>query len=395
MRPRPFSDGGIKLDQTAASPRQQSNASSSLADTADFLAHHGRINAVWLDQNLTVQRVVGTLATFIKHDHSIIDSLPALVGHEEELMALRKTPEQSWDIPNVSLIGPNGPTPKLNISVFWRPTPADYVVLIGPVLMTQMPDVENLMRQRLIAEEKLRETTSELQRINRDLEEFTYIISHDLKAPLRALKFLSSDVVQALDHNTVDLEAARAASTEMIAQSKRMSAMLLGLLEYAQLGRKQDSIEMTDTRLVVSEIIASLRPPSSMRITLTGQWPKIETLAVPLDLVLRNLISNALKHHDRDAGEIELSAAERDAYFTFSVIDDGPGIAPDWHDAVFLPFRTVEGDQTPPTESSGIGLALVKRATESAGGYIELASLPAVKRGTTFTVFWPKSCAKA
>jgi signal transduction histidine kinase len=382
------------LDHLAQAPSRPLSSTAGLADTADFLADHGRINAVWLDHTLVARRVVGALATFVKLDRSIVDSLPALVGHEDEIAALRDDPARSWDIPNVALIGPDGPTPKLNISVFWRPAASDYVVLLGPVLMTQMPDVENLMRGRLIAEEKLRQTTSELERINRDLEEFTYIISHDLKAPLRALKFLSGDVVQALDHATVDIDAARAASQEMIAQSKRMSAMLMGLLEYAQLGRKHEAIEQTDTRNLATEIIASLRPARSMPITLTGTWPVIETLAVPLDLVLRNLISNAIKHHDRETGYIELSGDTRGDYYTFAVIDDGPGIAPDWHDAVFLPFRTLEQEKTAPTDSSGIGLALVKRATESAGGYVELASLPAVKRGATFTVFWPKTCAR-
>jgi signal transduction histidine kinase len=381
------------MDQAPLGPSQHNRAAPDLYDTAEFLAGHGRLNAVWLDPQFTVRHVVGALAGFVQPGRSIIDSVPALLGHEDELAALRLHPQRTWDIPNVALHGPEGPTPKLDISVLWRPATEEYVVLLGPVLSTQMPDVENLMRGRLIAEEKLRQTTAELERINRDLEEFTYIISHDLKAPLRALKFLSGDVAQGLDPSTLDIDAARTASHDMIAQAKRMSSMLMGLLEYAQLGRKSEAIERTDTCALVRDIIASLGPSKTMPVKQSGHWPTAETLAVPLDLVLRNLISNALKHHDRVEGQIEVLAGEQKEYFTFAVIDDGPGIAAEWQEAIFLPFRTINQTNFAAADASGIGLALVKRATEAVGGHIELSSDPARKRGATFTVFWPKTCA--
>jgi signal transduction histidine kinase len=386
MRRPPFSDAGIKSMNTGT------DHSEDIAGTALFLAGHGRLNAVWLDADLCVRHRVGALAEFIPLGQSIIASVPALLGYEDELAALQRTPSEAVDIPNIALVSRTGTAPKLNLSVFWRPDARDYVVLIGPVLATQMPDLENLVRARLIAEEKLRRTSAELERINRDLEEFAYIISHDLKAPLRALKFLSGDVVTALGDEPADLDGARAASREMIAQSKRMSSMLLGLLEYAQIGRKAEAIERVDTAKLAGEIVASLRPEPAMRVKV--DWPVAETLPVPLDLVLRNLISNAIKHHDRSEGHIELAAGARDAYFTFAVSDDGPGIDPAWHVAVFQPFRTVETDESVNPDNSGIGLALVKRAVETVGGKIELASDPSQRRGTTFTVFWPKTFTK-
>ena len=365
-----------------------------IASTATFLADRGRINAVWLDESLHVRRRIGSLIDFIRLDRPIIESVPALLGHEAEFAALKHDPTHAIDIPNVALMSRSGTVPKLNFSVFWRPDARDYVMLVAPVLATQMPDLENLVRARLIAEEKLRRTTAELERINRDLEEFAYIISHDLKVPLRALKFLSSDVVTALDGEPADLEAARTASHDMIAQSKRMSSMLLGLLEYAQIGRKAEAIERVDTAKLAGEIVASLRPDPAMHVAMTGTWPIADTLPVPLDLVLRNLVSNAIKHHDRAAGRIELAAGADDIYLTFAVIDDGPGIDPAWHAAVFQPFRTVSGDESGDPDHSGIGLALVKRAIESVGGKIQLASDPGRGRGCTFTVFWPKSFTK-
>jgi signal transduction histidine kinase len=391
MPPRRSCGAGIEMDPRA---NFSDRTTDRLADTATFLVTQGRLNVIWLDVAYTVRHVVGSLAAFVQPNVSIIDSIPALLGHEDAFAALRAHPGDALDIPNVAMIGPDGPTPKLNISVFWRAESQDYVVLLGPVLVTQMPDLENLVRGRLIAEEKLRQTTAELERINRDLEEFAYIISHDLKAPLRALKFLSSDVVEALDQEPADLEGASKASRDIIAQSKRMSSMLLGLLEYAQIGRKAEAVERVDTRQLANDIVASSGAAKSMHVQLTGAWPVVETLAVPLDLVLRNLVSNAIKHHDRLTGLIEIHAGTRDAFFTFAVIDDGPGIDSAWHDAIFLPFRTIDDSSTGHPDSSGIGLALVKRAIEAAGGHIELTSNPVQQRGATFTVLWPKSFVK-
>jgi signal transduction histidine kinase len=365
-----------------------------IAGTTQFLAERGRMNAVWLDRDLRVRHRVGVLADFIRLDETIIASVPALLGYEDELAGLQREPSRVVDIPNIALMSRTGTVPKLNLSVFWRTDAQDYVVLLGPVLATQTPDLENLVRARLIAEEKLRLTSAELERSNRDLEEFAYIISHDLKVPLRALKFISNDVLAALGDEPANVDGARAASHDMIAQSRRMSSMLLGLLEYAQIGRKAEALERVDTAALAHEIVASLRPEPQMRVTLTGEWPVAETCPVPLDLVLRNLISNAIKHHDRAAGTIELAAGERGAFFTFAVIDDGPGIDPAWHAAVFQPFRTVDGDDGGNSDNSGIGLALVKRAIECAGGKIELVSEPAQRRGAVFTVLWPKTFTK-
>jgi signal transduction histidine kinase len=367
--------------------------------TAQFLAQHGRINAVWLDETLVARSRIGPLSDFIQLGRTIIQSVPALLGYEEELTSLQEDPAKVIDIPNVALHTQTGGTPKFNLSILWRSDRKSYVVLLGPVFATQTPDLENLVRGRLIAEEKLRQTTAELERINRDLEEFAYIISHDLKVPLRTLKYLSGDVRTALETTPADLAAAQAASHDMIAQSNRMSSMLVGLLEYAQIGRKSEAVERVDTRALINEIVAGMRPGASIAIRMTGAWPITETLPVPLDLVLRNLISNAIKHHDRQQASIELAAGSREHFFTFAVIDDGPGIDPSWHEAVFQPFRTVfdvsggEAAAQDP-DSSGIGLALVKRAIETVGGRIELKSDPAVTRGATFTVFWPKTFAK-
>jgi signal transduction histidine kinase len=139
---------------------------------------------------------------------------------------------------------------------------------------------------------------------------------------------------------------------------------------------------------LVRDIADNLALTNGMTIDLLGPWPTLRTTPVPLDLVLRNLIDNAVKHHDRDAGRVRLSTETVAGALVFDVADDGPGIAPEWHQAIFQPFSRVDDHRHP--ESSGIGLALVKRTVEAAGGRIEVRSDPARARGTTFRVTWPK-----
>ena len=157
---------------------------------------------------------------------------------------------------------------------------------------------------------------------------------------------------------------------------------------YRAAGRKDDAVAIIDTGRLIQDIVLGISVPSSLEIRRRGVWPVITTLAEPLDVVLRNLIENAVKHHDTKIGVIELSAHDDGAFVRFQIADDGPGIDPSYHEAIFEPFRTV-AEEAPP-ESSGIGLALVKKTAEVVGGRIEVKSYPARGRGTTFLLYWPK-----
>ena len=292
----------------------------------------------------------------------------------------------SLTIPYVALMAANehAANSRLNISVFWRPKAQFYLVLLVRVLSQDLVDqtVEDEIRRRRIAD-------AELARVNRQLEEFAYVISHDLKAPLRALRYYSDDIGEALELEPPDVETARTSSANITMATRRMSNMLTGLLEFARIGRQHEAIETVDTAVLVDEIIANTGRPDEMLVRRAGGWPIVRTTSAPFDLVLRNLIDNAIKHHDRDAGLVEVTARDLGAALLIDVADDGPGITRDWHEAVFEPFRRIDDTRVP--ESSGIGLALVKRTIEIAGGRIEVLSEPEHRRGTTFRVTWPKA----
>ena len=164
--------------------------------------------------------------------------------------------------------------------------------------------------------------------------------------------------------------------------------LLDGLLAYSRVGHTNLTVEDVDIGEVVREVVAMLAPPPGFVIACEGAMPVIRTHRVPIQVVLENLIGNALKHHDRTEGRITVSVRPVDGATEFRITDDGPGIAPQFHDRIFLMFQTLASRDD--VESSGIGLAIVKKKVQTHGGRIWVESAPPA-RGTTFGFTWKES----
>lgn len=345
---------------------------------------------VWFDATLVTRARFGRLAEFVALDMPVTHAVLALYGLDEQIHALRRMPDRAVEVPNAAIHTTEGSTPKLNFNIYWLPEHRTYVMLISRVLSRSDLEVElsNQARQRTILEAAMIEKSREIERANRDLAEFTSIISHDLGAPIRAIRYAADDLGVAVGMRP-DSEVS-ALIEEMRAQTQRVSTMLGSLLTYSRIGRKVDAVEWVDTSSLVQLIARSLRPPRGMEIRIEGDWPIVATFAAPLDLILRNLIDNAIKHHDREAGLIRvIGICERDKLFRIEIADDGPGIPADHQALVFQPFVRLKGEQG--QDGSGMGLPLVRRTIEQLGGAISLESRPETARGTTFTVEWPLS----
>jgi len=138
--------------------------------------------------------------------------------------------------------------------------------------------------------------------------------------------------------------------------------------------------------MLIDEMIKLFVLPTAFTITVQPQLPIFMTERVPLELVLRNLISNAIKHHHRADGQVQIIGQDQGNVIEFAVIDDGPGIDPQFHERIFQMFQTLKPrDQV---EGSGIGLAVVKKVIESRGGKIRVESVAG--QGTIFRFTWPK-----
>lgn len=239
---------------------------------------------------------------------------------------------------------------------------------------------------QLTAERELARQNDELKRTNDNLNQFTNIVSHDLTGPLRAIKHTA----QWIEEDTTD--AARQTIQEHIDRLKdqigKMSGMLNDLLDYSKAGSIDLPMETFNLPKEISDIFDVTDNAKNISLVI-GSVPKnIMTFRAPLNLVLRNLVENAIKYHDKEDGEVVISGDDIGEFWKFSVADDGPGIAPEMHEKIFLPFRKLERrDQV---AGNGMGLALVKKAVEANGGEMEVISNPDSKAGTTFTFTWKK-----
>jgi PAS domain S-box-containing protein len=266
-------------------------------------------------------------------------------------------------------------------------SPIDPIDFAGEPMM--QASIENLTLQRVIEREKIEaerdkeQKRHELEQSNADLEEFAYAISHDLKAPLRAIGHLAG---------WIEEDIAGAAKPETRENMKllqgrvvRMQKLLDGLLEYSCLRHTDKSIEDVDIADVVRDVVAMLEVPPGFVVAYEGDASVIRTERVAIQLVLDNLISNALRHHDRTSGRVDVAMQRVDGVAEIRVKDDGPGIAAQFHRRIFTIFQTLKSRDT--LESSGIGLAIVKRKVEIHGGQIWVESAPPA-RGSTFVFTW-------
>ncbi len=363
---------------------------------AEFLAECELFGLVWLDSRMIATERFGKLADDVPLGAVITASVLPLMGFEEQIQALQRRPNLSLVIPNVLTDATRRDGHRLNIAVYWMEGQARYLTMLSSAVSAT--DLEVVLaaqvRARAIAEAEvaaksriIARANEELTRANQDLQEFAYVISHDLRAPLRALRYFASDAAEAVAQENA-AQAAR--HLERVRdQAKRMAAMLTGLLEYSSVGRRTDALESVDLTALVAEIAQSIEQPGGARIQIEGDWPRIRTVVQPLDIILRNLIDNGVKHHDRSDGTVTVTCHDNGEFCDIVVADDGPGIEPEWQRAIFDPFsRGAGGDEE--AEGAGIGLALVKKTVQWFGGSIEVISDPHRGRGTTFRVGWPK-----
>lgn len=233
--------------------------------------------------------------------------------------------------------------------------------------------------------EELSEYVARLTASNKDLEQFAYVASHDLKAPLRGIDNLAEWIDA--DMKDVMNDENRAQMGLLRGRVRRLEALLEGLLQYSRIGHVDNEIELVDSNALVENIIDLLNPPSDTTITIGPGMPNFHTERAPLQQTLHNLISNAIKHHDRANGHIEVSARDLGSHVEFTVTDDGPGIPEEYRERVLQMFQTLK--RRDEVEGSGMGLALVHKQIRTHDGTLSLENAPD-QRGSTFRFTWRK-----
>jgi PAS domain S-box-containing protein len=232
-----------------------------------------------------------------------------------------------------------------------------------------------------------------LQRKNQSLETFIKAAAHDLKTPIRGIASLAQWLEADLE-DSLTLE--NQTSLRLLNQRVlRMQAIADGLLSYASIETWIDQQATIDTRALVEEICRKIPVPASFSIRILGEMPVFRTPHLALKLIFEQLIRNAIGHHDRGQGIIEIIGTPQKHWTKFVVRDDGPGIAPAYRDRVLQMFQVL--DHNPDvSENIGVGLALVYRAVQLAGGALDLKSASIdytegtkVERGLEVSFTWP------
>ena len=232
--------------------------------------------------------------------------------------------------------------------------------------------------ERKKAEKALQQVNVELEIANNELKDFAYIVSHDLKAPLRAIGSLSQWLYA--DYKDKFDNEGKAKLDLLINRVNRLHSLIDGILEYSRVGRIHEEKETLDPNLLIREIIDSLSPPSNISVVIDTPLPAIHYEKTRIRQVFSNLIGNAIKFIDKPKGEIHIGCIPDGNYWKFFVQDNGPGIDEKYYDRVFKIFQTLHARDD--IESTGIGLTIVKKIIEMYGGKVWIES--ELGNGSTF-----------
>jgi PAS domain S-box-containing protein len=249
-----------------------------------------------------------------------------------------------------------------------------------PMVLCSIVDIE-LRKQ---AQDGLSSYADRLKRSNEELEQFAYVVSHDIKAPLRGIASVSEWIAEDL------ADSASAETKENLAllldRTERLAALIDGILRYSRVGRLESTRHPVDVGQLLQDVRDSLDPPKSIEVRLHGPFPTVTYDATQLRQVFQNLIDNAIKHMDREAGHIDVTCVEGPVYWTFGVKDDGPGIPERHFERIFGLFQTLKPKDD--TRSVGLGLAISKRIVTLNGGTIHVQS--EVDAGSEFSFTVPR-----
>jgi PAS domain S-box-containing protein len=252
--------------------------------------------------------------------------------------------------------------------------------IVGRVLSFRDVTERNLSQDR---QAKLLERVAE---INEELSHFAYVVSHDLKAPLRGIKLITEWLCA--DYGEQLGEDAREQLDLLQSRVERMHNLIDGVLQYSRVGRIKEEIVPVDCNVLLTEVLDAIAPPDHIEIQVEGELPTIQCEKTRMAQVLQNLLTNAVKYMDKPEGHIAVGCVQEGSSWRFHVRDNGPGIDAKHFDRIFRIFQTL----TPRDEfeSTGVGLTLVKKIVEMYGGRVWVES--ELGRGSNFFFTLPENC---
>lgn len=272
---------------------------------------------------------------------------------------------------------------------------------IGFMLLEKFPDsqigigelelVEEVVSQMaaFIVQSRLQETVRrsnvalerrnhDIAEINSELRQFAHVVSHDLKAPLRAIGSLSSWIMEE-NHDRMT-EDGKSQMGLLTGRVKRMNDLIEGILAYSKLGQKRELQGVIDLEQLVNDLLPNFTGHSNTKIEIMNSLPVVRGEPTRIMQLFQNLIGNAVKYMDKEEGWVRVGVTEDTGHWKFYIQDNGPGIDPKYHEKIFQIFQTLQSRDD--RESTGVGLSIVKKIVELHEGRVWVESELGV--GTTF-----------
>ncbi|MDB5192997.1 MAG: chemotaxis regulator - transmits chemoreceptor signals to flagelllar motor component cheY [Segetibacter sp.] len=243
----------------------------------------------------------------------------------------------------------------------------------------------NVFEKLYFSQQQLKHSFEEIDRVNKQLERFTHMVSHDLKSPLASIVTMLSIIRR---HQAIEADDYLNENVDMIyIAANHLSDMISSILEYSKQSYAEQTVEEVDTKELISQIIFLLFPSKHIRFHIQDDLPVITTRKQKLHQVFQNLISNAIKYNDKAEATIEIGVIDKPDFYQFFVKDNGPGINKDDNEKIFQLFE-IAGNSSSTDSSTGVGLNILKMLVEEQGGKIWAESNPGV--GSTFNFEWRK-----
>ena len=226
------------------------------------------------------------------------------------------------------------------------------------------------IRERKAAEAKQKELVTHLENSNKELKQFAYITSHDLKAPLRGISMLAQWILE--DSEAVLSTESKNNLAMLTKRVRRLYSFLEGVLAYSKIGLSKELTFDIDLNDLVNEVVDLLSIPTHINLSIDSKLPVVTVAKTHMIQVFQNLISNAIKYNDKEKGEVNIGIVEKENKTHFYIKDNGIGVDPVHYEKIFVIFQTLVPRDT--IESTGIGLTIVKKIIEHYGGEIWLES---------------------
>ncbi len=231
--------------------------------------------------------------------------------------------------------------------------------------------------QRQHSQDKMAQLLKKVESANKELNDFAYVVSHDLKAPLRGIGSLSEWLLA--DYADKFDEQGREFVNLLMNRVQKMQNLIDGILQYSRVGRLQEESRQVNLNKVVADVIDLLSPSENIQIEIANKLPIVYCEKTRIEQVFQNLLSNAIKFIDKSQGKILIDCTEDNDYWYFSVADNGLGIEKQYFEIIFQIFQKLSSNKD---DSTGIGLALVKKIVEMYDGKVWVES--EVGQGSTF-----------